>query len=303
MSNLTRKTFEAIQPKFTELSNDQEFIKEVGFCLSIVKTTPQLQKATQESLLSAVYSVASVGLSLNPVKKEAYLVTRWNSRTRQTEAKLEPSYQGLIKLVTDTGSVTNIYAHLVYEGDVFEVNLGTETSVKHQPQFKSKKIQLAYAVAVLPNGGKQVEVMPLDEIHEIRERSESFKAYRDKKIKSCVWTTDEGEMCRKTVLRRIVKYLPKSAQWEKVAEAVKLDEADYIASPSTYTYVEELLRSSSVGEQQKEEIYAVLMGDMTQTEANKIITFLKDNQRDPIESGDNYSQTDIQNKLSQLNEG
>jgi recombinational DNA repair protein RecT len=192
---------------------------------------------------------------------------------------------------------------LVYEGDVFEVNLGTETSVKHQPQFKSKKIQLAYAVAVLPNGGKQVEVMPLDEIHEIRERSESFKAYRDKKIKSCVWTTDEGEMCRKTVLRRIVKYLPKSAQWEKVAEAVKLDEADYIASPSTYTYVEELLRSSSVGEQQKEEIYAVLMGDMTQTEANKIITFLKDNQRDPIESGDNYSQTDIQNKLSQLNEG
>ena len=300
-AQLTRKEFEAIKSKFVELSDEQTFTREVGFCLTIVSANPQLQGVSKESLLRAVYSVSSVGLSLNPVKKEAYLVTRYNRALRAKEACLEPSYQGLVKLVTDTGSVKNIYCHVVYKGDVFDVSLGTSVELTHKPKFESKEVEKVYAVAVLPTGEKQVEVMSVSDIHEIRERSDSYKAFKDGKISSCVWDSDFSEMCRKTVIRRIVKYLPKTESWEKVSKAVNLDEQDYKATMGTVNLIEGLLSTSSLGEQEKDAYYNLIIDDsLTSTQANKIIEYLKDNQRDPIESGDNYSMSDIGRKLRSI---
>src|SRR5690606_17723006 len=58
-----------------------------------------------------------------------------------------------------------------------------------------------------------------EQINEIRDNSQNYKFARDKKM--TVWGQHYAEMGRKTVLRRLVKYLPVSIE---LAQAAALDE-------------------------------------------------------------------------------
>lgn len=293
--------FKPIKSQFLSLTDENAFKKEVGFAVQLVSASDQLQKADHKSVLMAVYNTALVGLTLNPVAKLCYLVTRWNKKAKCLEAHLEPSYQGLIKLATDTGSINQVYANIVYKGDDFSVQMGTTQEIIHVPKFDSREIEKVYAVAVLSTGEKQFEIMISSELDEIRERSESYKAYEEGKIKSCIWVTDRAEMCRKTILRRIVKYLPKTDRMNALNQAINLDENDYKADPDPQEIgmIESLLRSSSLPEEEILKIENQLF-DMNQKQAWDCIKYLNNHQRDPIESGDNYSQGTIQRKLEEL---
>jgi len=104
MSNeLTLKDqFKLIEDRFVALTNADTFTKECSFALQHFGKNSYLNGSTTESKLQAVMNVAQVGLTLNPVLKLAYLVPRFSNG--KVECFLEPSYQGLVKLVTDTGS-------------------------------------------------------------------------------------------------------------------------------------------------------------------------------------------------------
>lgn len=59
-------------------------------------------------------------------------------------------------------------------------------------------------VAKLPNGDYLTDVMSKDELDSIKARSASAKKG------SGPWITDEGEMQKKTVVKRASKYWPKT---------------------------------------------------------------------------------------------
>jgi len=198
MSNIVPQTFETIKERFCKVMDEQTFTKEVSFAVQHIGNNKYLADCKQESLMKAVYNIALTGLSLNPIHKLAYLVPRFTGGNKI--AVLEASYQGLVKLLTDTGSIQNVYSHLVYKEDEFEVSLGTSSEIIHKPKFKSKEITHVYAVAILNDGSKQFEIMDIGQLHDIRALSESYKAFVAKKVSSCIWVTHEGEMCRKTVI-------------------------------------------------------------------------------------------------------
>ena len=74
--------------------------------------------------------------------------------------------------------------------------------------------------AELNDGAKVFEVMSIKEINAIRARSKSKT--------SGPWFTDFAEMCRKTVVRRGTKYLPKSIE---MRQAMELEDTAYNDQP------------------------------------------------------------------------
>ena len=284
MNELIKITeFAPVEKRMQEAGFSIEKVKqEISFALQLINKSAQLQKCSKESLQQAVLNISNIGLSLNPAAKEAYLIPRWNGALKIMEASLEPGYVGLVKLLTDAGSVKSMVCQLVYDGDTFEIDLANNTQpVTHKPELSRAKkgnIKGAYALATLIDNTRQVEFMDVEEIDGIRGRSETYKAYLENKIKSCTWVSDYGEMARKTVIKRIYKYLPRTERMDQIDEAIKQDNSDFTASDSQVYYIENLLNNSTLEERQRAQIEMELpvMGSQR---ANEVINMLKMNQQ------------------------
>ena len=100
--------------------------------------------------------------------------------------------------------------------------------------------------------------MTLSEINDIRDRSESYKAFKAGKTKSCIWESDFGEMARKTVIKRIYKHLPKTEQSTQIEEAIDIDNQNngfkQLASLSHKIYAHDMINNSMI-EEEKERAY------------------------------------------------
>src|SRR6266581_6572897 len=73
-----------------------------------------------------VSKAALLGLLLDPLLGEAYIVVAYNYKPKQKEPQLRVGYKGMCKLARQTGEVTNIYAHEVHANDPIKCCLGTE---------------------------------------------------------------------------------------------------------------------------------------------------------------------------------
>lgn len=307
MSNIIKWSEQALapllQPKQADLINmigEMQLKKEMSFAIQRINENSYLAQATPQSVAKAIWNLGITGLTLNPIHALAYITPR---RVGQAvEAILMPSYRGLVKLLTDTGSVINAYAHVVYKGDIFEVELGTEYTLKHTPKFltrENKDITHVYAIGILKDGSKQFEVMSIEDVNYIRERSDSYKSFKAGKATSSIWESDYGEMCRKTVIKRLTKYLPKTDQWEKLNEAIEIDNQDYPMTLGQENMIESLLETSAYDERQRGNIMQKVHGGLTKDEAEKIIQDLQLNQLNPVTHGGNPSQSDITDTVKQ----
>lgn len=280
----------------------EQIKKEISFALQIVNKNKLLKDCTSQSLMTAVVNIAQVNLTLNPISKEAYLIPRWNGKIKAFEACLEPSYIGMVKLITDAGSVTSIQTNLVHANDEFHVVHGISgADFRHVPVLKGERGEITgvYSVAVHSTSERTFEYMPREEVEKIRNYSDSWLAYTDpkkEKVTTCIWKDSEGEMFRKTCLKRLQKYLPRTKKMEYVDAAVKLSNSDWEASAGQISYVESLIDKSTLIDFKKEQLYRDL-STARSYDIELMIDYLKDNQKNSIEAGENYSQTDIQHEL------
>lgn len=294
MQIISKEHLKTVKKSFLDQSGLDEMVfdKEVSFAVQIAQKNPYLQKCTPESALKAILNVAQVGLTLNPVKKEAYLIPRYNSGSRTMEVCLDPSYIGLIKLVTDAGGVSSINSQLIYEGDEIEISLGDEKPIKkHNPYFlagnEKGDIVGVYSRAILNDKTEHVEIMSRMDVLEIRSRSESYKAFSDGKIKSTTWVTDEGEMFRKTVVKRHTKYLPKSTDSEHLQNAIELSNQSMgFQEPLTHGYwafVESKLERSTLDDNEKARLADELVDYKFMWQAKKLDKYLTDHQPENLD--------------------
>jgi len=298
---MKREELTIIKPDFIQLADDKTFIRELSFALQLINKNPQLLKCDIDSIKASVLNVAQTGLTLNPTNPMGYLIPSYNGKTKRLECQFRASYQGLVKLITDTGSVNSIVCEPVYEGDNILFDMASDKKVAvHEPYWmagkEQGKIKAVYSIATLPDGTKHCEQSGIQDIYDkVRERSEAWKYYikKDKQV-SCVWISDEPEMCRKAILRRHTKYLPKTEKWDKLNKAIELDNNDYtldIDSP-TVQYIYSLMDSSHLDDRKRNQLQSeILGGELSQDRAGEIITELKMYQLDPVEAGQNYGTT------------
>ncbi|GAG60138.1 unnamed protein product, partial [marine sediment metagenome] len=203
MSNIIKEAkeeFSLIKPDFIQLTDEKTFMRECSFAVQLINNSPQLQKCDPISIKGAVLNVAQTGLTLNPTNPFGYLIPSWNNKTKKYECQFRASYQGLVKLITDTGSVNSIFSEVIYKGDDVEFDIASEEKIKkHVPYWLNGEekgpIVAVYSVATLPDGTKHCESSGIQDIYDtVRAKSEAWKAFEAGKMKSCVWTKDEVEM-------------------------------------------------------------------------------------------------------------
>ncbi len=231
------KTIAKTQPRFQAIAKAGggyvNFETEARYAKQIILRSSALMRCEIQSIEDAVMNIASIGLSLSPALQHAALIPR-RASNKKTYCCFDPMYRGLIKLATDSGSVKMIQASAVYEEEVhagnFKMTRGTDPHVMHKvdPLMKLSmmgEIVGAYCVATMANGMQHTTWMPIDEILEIRERSEAWKAGQ-----RGPWKTDFQEMCVKTPIKRGRKQWPIGS--ERLDRAIMLsNEAEGYIEP------------------------------------------------------------------------
>ena len=188
--------------------------------LGAMRTTPKLMNCTLESLLGGVVQCSQLGLEPNTPLGHAYLIPFDNRKKGVTEVQIVLGYKGLIDLARRSGQVVSIAAHEVCEHDKFDYAYGLDERLDHRPAMGERgKVIAFYAVAKLKDGGHAFEVMSRAQVEKIRDESQNYKFAKDKA--GSVWGQHFVEMGRKTVLRRLFKYLPVSIE---LATASALDD-------------------------------------------------------------------------------
>lgn len=184
------------------------FEREAGFAIQQLSRNDYSMKIATEnrqSVVDAVVNIAAIGISLNPAKKQAYLVPR------DGRICLDISYIGLLDLAIQSGSIMWGQAELVHETDGFSLNGFDKPPTHSRNPFAKDRgpIVGVYVVVKTRDGDYLTNTMPIDEVYDIRDRSSAWKAWIEKK-KKCPWVTDEGEMIKKTVIKRAYKMWPKA---------------------------------------------------------------------------------------------
>jgi recombination protein RecT len=196
----------------------QDLQRECNFAAQAMLANPYLITCAQQypdDFVNALKNVVLTGMTLNPTLNLAYLVPY------KGRVKMQSSYMGKKSFAINTGLVLDIEAYLVYAGDFFEIEQGTNAHVTHKPNPWGKKdeknILGGYYFIKYPNGTTQFDTMTIDEINSIKKRSPSVG-----KDKSSPWDTDYTEMCKKTLINRAYKQIPKMGMSEKARKALEI---------------------------------------------------------------------------------
>ena len=165
-----------------------------------VKKNPTLMNCNPASLMSAILLSAQLGLEVGTFG-HCYFIPY------KQQVQFQIGYRGLIELILRSGKITNVFAHPVYSNDEFSVELGCAPNITHKPAMSRDRGELVsfYAVAVLRDGSPQFEWMTVEEVKEHRDQYSKAGG-------SSPWNTAFVEMGKKTVVKRLSKYLPLSVE-------------------------------------------------------------------------------------------
>jgi recombination protein RecT len=185
----------------------------IRVALTAMNKTPKLAQCDQASLFGALMTCSQLGIE--PDGRRAHLIPYG------TVCQLIIDYKGLAELAMRSGMISNLHADVVCDADEFEYNMGEVT--KHRIDFRKPRgaVYAAYAVATFRDGTKKAEAMSRDEIEMVRAKSRAGN--------SGPWADPQSypEMCKKTVFRRLSKWLPLSPEYRDALDA----DADDIAAP------------------------------------------------------------------------
>lgn len=202
-----RGTLVKMQPEFAAALPPQIPVEKfIRTTLTAVQMNPELLGADRRSLLGACMKAAQDGLLLDG--REAAPVI-FNTKEGK-KVQYMPMVGGILKKIRNSGELSSISAQVVYDKDHFEYELGDNESITHKPflgEDRGKPIAV-YAVAKTKDGAIYREVMSVSDVEKVRSASRAGKFGP--------WVDWWDEMAKKTVIRRMAKRLPSSADLDQV---------------------------------------------------------------------------------------
>jgi len=188
-----------------------------------VLKNPKLHQCTPESIVGALLKCAEWGLL--PGGDNVYLIPRHNKKKpgRPLECNAQKGYQGLIELIYRvTGA--EVEAHVVYENDKFDYQLGTNAYVHHKPAPKNPgKPYLAYAVW-RKDDRESFDIIRMEEIEKRKKMSLAYQKAEKFGTKDSPWHLWPEAMMRKSAILKMLKMKPKTPELEL---AISEEEEDF----------------------------------------------------------------------------
>ena len=230
---------------------------------------PQIAEASTQSVFLECQKAIADGLVLDG--REAAL-TRFYSKDG-VQVVYIPMVAGIMKRVRNSGEVASWAAELVYQNEYetgrFVYKAGADPHIHHEPIIVGERgpVVAAYSAVKLRDGTYSYEVMNIDQLNGIRNRTKSKR--KDGSIAG-PWQTDVEEMYRKTVIRRHAKRLPVSSEVLGVTQRVDsmypdgFEEAEVMAEtrPVRVSAAEKLKEAMSADEPEIVEEEEVLEGEI-----------------------------------------
>lgn len=230
MSNqLVDRVFDIVSPlkaEFEQVCSEPSlnFKRESEFAMQIFASNDYLAGVAVNnpvSTRSAIMNVSAIGITLNPAQKLAYLVPR------KKAICLDISYMGLMHIAQQSGAIKWCQSSIVRKNDVFQREFIDQAPCHKYNDFDTIEqrgdVVGAYVVVKTGDGDYLTHTMRAKDIFDIRDRSESWKAYRKDSSKLCPWVTDEEQMILKTVVKQAAKYWPRRERLDAAIDYVNTE--------------------------------------------------------------------------------
>lgn len=166
-----------------------------------VERLPKLLDCNRQTLLNAAMSAACLGLEVDGVTGQAFLLPFAG------KAQLVIGYKGMNTLAARSGFT--VQGEVVREGDAFDYELGDKGFVRHKPKLGNQgPIIAAWATASSHNRPSIISVLGIDDIMAIKQKSpggsRSDSPWNDPKI-------GFPAMASKSAKRRLSRAMPLNA--------------------------------------------------------------------------------------------
>lgn len=215
--------------------------------MNSITLNPDLINADRRSLYNACLKCAADGLL--PDGREAALVV-YNTKQKYMDGTVErerwvkavsyqPMYIGIIKKMRQSGEVSAVSAHLVYQKETESPGLDKDGNplpprfqywiedgidkITHEPILYGDRgpVVLVYASVKFKDGTAQHMPMTKEDVEKVRQSS--------KAPNSPAWRDWWDQMAMKTALRRLSKWTPLSAEDNRIFDRDDEDPTDFDA--------------------------------------------------------------------------
>lgn len=188
---------DSLEKQVAALPNDFNKQRFVQNCMTVLQDgQADFSKCEPSTVVRTLLKAAFLGLDF--FSGECYAIPYGDKCQFQTD------YKGEVKLAKKYASnpIQDIYAKVVRQGDEFEevIENGRQKINFHPKMFNDGEILGAFAVCLYKDGSMIYDTMSKTDIEHTRQ---TFS----KAANSKAWKDAYGEMCKKTVLRRLCKLI------------------------------------------------------------------------------------------------
>lgn len=198
----------------------------MGIAVTAMTKNPKLLQCTQVSVISSILTCCQLGLLMDGILGEAFLVPFKNNQRNTLECQVIIGYKGFNSLAHRSGMVSStqycaVYAANEEDGDEFDYDLGLNEKLVHKRSGLSdvSRITHFYAIVRYLNGGRSFHVMNRAEVDRVRDNSPNYKFAIKKQ--NTFWYKWYAQMGMKTVLLALLKLTPLSTE---LSQAIAIDE-------------------------------------------------------------------------------
>lgn len=198
----------AIERQLAGAMNSEAFVRAV---LSEIGKSPDLETADPRTILGGVMLAAQLRLEIGAGMGEFYLTPR-KDKGRQICLPII-GFQGLVKLALRSELVVSVQAFIVRDGDEFTYGANAERGMYYEwvpRDFEETRDPVGVVATAKMRAGGTTWVYLTRE--QVEKRRPSYWT-------STPWRDHADEMWKKTAVRALAKYLPKSTDLGRAIEA------------------------------------------------------------------------------------